>query len=113
MKIFLFFIFILLTISLVLTGCSDGPGNYDALAQCLTEKDIAMYGTEWCSHCKDQKATFGKSFKFVNYVDCDFEKSKCDEAGVRGYPTWKINGVNYPGKQSLSRLAQLSGCELQ
>ena len=98
---------------LVLVGCSNtpsGPSEFDALAQCLTEKGAIMHGTEWCSHCKDQKAEFGNSFQYVNYIDCDKNRGACDAAGVEGYPTWTINGQNYPGKQSLGRLASLTGC---
>ncbi|MBS3137116.1 hypothetical protein J4232_01660 [Candidatus Woesearchaeota archaeon] len=42
------------------------------------------------------------------YVDCDKNRQECLSAGVTGYPTWKINGQNYPGEQSIGRLAQLS-----
>lgn len=107
--IFLLFALIIL---LAINGCSNKPGEYDALAQCLTEKDVVMYGTEWCSHCQNQKKEFGKSFQYIDYVDCDFQKSECDKAGVKGYPTWVIDKTNYPGEQPLYRLASLSGCEL-
>ena len=72
-----------------------------------------MYGTEWCSHCQNQKKEFDSSFQYVNYVDCDKDREKCTEAEIRGYPTWRINGENYPGEQRLERLAVLSGCELR
>lgn len=90
----------------------EGSGEYDEFATCLTEAGVTMYGTEWCSHCKNQKALFGNSFRLVDYVDCDREKQECVNAGVKGYPTWKINGQNYPGEQSFQRLSELSGCEL-
>lgn len=110
-KIIFCFLFILI-ISVVLTGCSRGPGKYDTFAQCLTEKGVKMYGTEWCSHCKNQKKMFGKSFQFVDYIDCDRNKDECLRNGVRGYPTWIIDGEKYPGEQPLYRLASLSGCEV-
>jgi glutaredoxin len=88
------------------------PGSYDDFAKCLTEKGIVMYGTDWCPHCKEQKTQFGKSFSFVDYRNCDFKKEECDAAGVKGYPTWVINGKNYPGTRSLEELAKLSGCNL-
>ena len=56
-----------------------------------------MYGAEWCSHCKNQKKLFGNSFQYVNYVDCDKNSKECKEAGISGYPTWKVNGQNYSG----------------
>ena len=88
-----------------------GPGEYDEFAKYLTAQDIVMYGTEWCSHCKNNKALFGNSFQYVNFVDCDEDRSACSAAGVKGYPTWVVDGQNYPGEQSLERLAQLSGYE--
>jgi len=87
-------------------------GQYDKFAKCLTEKGIKMYGTEWCSYCQKQKNLFGSSFKYVDFVDCDKNRQECLAAGVTGYPTWKINGENYPGLQQLNRLAELSGCGL-
>ncbi|MFH1641783.1 MAG: protein disulfide isomerase family protein [Nanoarchaeota archaeon] len=82
----------------------------DALAQCLTGKGVIMYGTDWCSHCQNQKKLFGSSFQYIDFIDCDQAKSGCDEADIKGYPTWKINNQNYPGEQSIETLARLSGC---
>ena len=107
------FILFILTVSIVLTACSnDEPGDYDNFSQCLTEKGVKMYGTEWCSHCKNQKKTFGNSFQYIDYIDCDENKNECLKAGVQGYPTWVIGGNSYPGEQSLFRLSQLSDCPL-
>ena len=91
-------------------GESGGVGLNDVLAKCLTEKGVKMYGTEWCSYCKKQKEAFGNSFQYIDYIDCDKERSKCTAAGVKGYPTWVISGENYPGVQSFERLSSLSGC---
>tara|TARA_Y100000031_G_C8063697_1_gene311836 strand:- start:228 stop:557 length:330 start_codon:yes stop_codon:yes gene_type:complete len=106
-KIFL----LLVPFLLVLSGCSSS-GDYDEFAQCLTENNIKMYGTEWCSHCQNQKAEFGDSFQYVDYVDCDQSQDQCLSAGIEGYPTWVISGEKYPGEQSLSYLSSLSGCEI-
>jgi|SRR3989344_3087557 len=88
------------------------PGQYDELASCLTEKGVVMYGTDWCPHCKNQKAMFGNSFKKINYVNCDFNVAECKNKGVTGYPTWIINGESYAGEQSLVKLASLTGCSV-
>ncbi len=83
------------------------------LAACLTEKWVKMYGTEWCGHCKNQKALFGESFAQVSYIDCDAERQTCLDAGVRGFPTWiDSNGNQYPGTQQLEKLAEVAGCTL-
>ena len=105
---------VVLMLSLLLVSCG-GPdpsvaGEYDELAKCLTAEGVKMYGTEWCSHCKNQKEAFGSSFQYVDYVDCDDNSAACTAAGVEGYPTWVIDGQKYPGEQALDKLAGLTGC---
>ncbi len=112
LKIVFYFLFVLI-ISVVLTGCSDKPGEYDTFAQCLTENGATMYGTEWCSHCQNQKKAFGKSFQYVDFVDCDFDSDECLRNGVSSYPTWIIDGEKYMGEQPLYRLASLANCTLK
>jgi glutaredoxin len=90
------------------TGKSIEELKVDKFAQYLTSVNATMYGTEWCSHCQNQKKLFGKSFEYINFVDCDWESETCSLKGITGYPTWNINGINYPGEQSFARLAQLT-----
>ena len=87
-------------------------GQYDVFAQCLTDAGVKMYGTEWCSHCQNQKKLFGKSFEFIDYIDCDKNQETCLIEGIQGYPTWKLNKESYTGEQSLEALAQITGCKL-
>ena len=88
-------------------------GEVDSFAQCLTDEGAVMYGTNWCSFCKQQKALFGGSFKHVNYVDCDANRDECTAAGVTGYPTWSVAGELRSGVQSLEVLSSLTGCEIK
>lgn len=99
---------------------SQVPGEYDELAQCLSESGVVMYGAWWCPHCKAQKEEFGKSFKFINYVECasgrasEGQNQKCDDAGIKGYPTWKfVDGTVLEGEQSPNKLAKIVQCETQ
>jgi len=103
---------IILVSSLFFAGCSNTSQDYGPIAKCLTEKGAIMYGTEWCSHCKNQKKAFGQSFEFVNFVDCDAQAQLCSDAGIEGYPTWIIDGKLYPGEQSIERLDHLTDCKL-
>lgn len=107
-------LFSLIIVSILLvTACSSknvAPGLHDLLAACMTANGAVMYGTEWCPHCKNQKEIFGTSFSLIRYIDCDKYRKECVDAGVEGYPTWKINGTNYAGTQSLYFLAEKSGC---
>ncbi|MFH1500983.1 MAG: hypothetical protein ABIE22_03495 [archaeon] len=84
--------------------------DYDSFAQCLTDQGVIMYGSELCGHCKNQKETFGESFKYVTYVECTEQPEAC--AGLRGVPAWDINGEIIYGEQSLEKLAELAGCDL-
>lgn len=55
----------------------SAPGEYDNFAKCLSEKDVKFYGAFWCPNCNDQKALFGKSNKYLNYIEC----STADRSG--------------------------------
>jgi len=94
------------------------PGPYDDFAKCLTQKGFKMYGASWCSHCTDQKTMFGKSFKFVDYVECADPGGggvlqKCKDAGVEKLPTWVVPGDRkIPGVMPMYDLAARSGCAL-
>ena len=85
-----------------------------ALAEHLNESGIVYYGAYWCPHCHDQKQLFGQeAAKKLNYVECDPRGSKaqperCQDAGVRSFPSWEVSGQLYPGVQTLARLADLS-----
>ncbi len=88
-------------------------GQYDAFAQCLTDKGAVMYGANWCSHCQNEKRAFGDSFRHVSYVECTEEPAKCRAAGVEGYPTWLFpDGRRLVGEQGLQKLSSESGCLL-
>lgn len=90
-----------------------GNGTLDKFAKCISLKGATMYGAEWCPHCQEQKKMFGDSFKYVSYVECPENQVLCEQVGIEGYPTWIINGVKYPGAQSLETLKELTGCSLQ
>lgn len=87
--------------------------RYDGFAKCLAEKNIIMYGADWCSHCQNEKKAFGDSFRFVPYVECPDNPQKCLARGVKGYPTWIFpDGRKLEGEQGLENLSRESGCEL-
>lgn len=86
-----------------------------SLAKHLGQTGAKMYGAYWCPHCLEQKELFGKqAFSNVEYVECDPngenpQPKRCQDAGIKSYPTWEINGKLHQGTQSLSELAKLSG----
>ena len=112
---------VLVMVPLLIYALFTSPrgGNYDQLAQCLTEKGATMYGAYWCAHCQNQKRMLGKSFAKSNYIECSLPDGKtqtqeCQEAKIKGYPTWEFSdGSRLEGEVSLEALAQKSGCELK
>tara|TARA_Y100000031_G_C8140961_1_gene347553 strand:+ start:516 stop:944 length:429 start_codon:yes stop_codon:yes gene_type:complete len=85
---------------------AKAPGQYDNLAKCLTEREVVMYGAEWCKYTAEQKTVFGKSFDLLDYKDYT------ENPAVKITPTWVIGGQSYERVQSAERLASLSGCKI-
>ena len=89
----------------------------DDFAKCVSDSGATFYGTYWCPQCDRQRAVFGSSSRYLNYVECayrdsDETKRECKRANVRGYPTWDFgDGTRATGFQSLQRLADRTGCE--
>src|SRR5438128_6831986 len=51
-------------------GFRKRASRLDAFAQCLSAKQAKMYGAYWCPLCADKKEFFGRSFRYISYVDC-------------------------------------------
>jgi hypothetical protein len=95
-----------------------GTTRYDAFAQCLSEKQVKMYGLYWCTHCAEQKEMFGASFKHLTYIECGIKGSKdeeptCKAAGGKNFPTGEFpDGSRKEGTQPLLVLSRQTGCTL-
>jgi hypothetical protein len=92
--------------------------RYDGFAKCLASAQAKMYGLYWCPHCAEQKAMFGKSFRYVPYVECAIKGSRelapaCTAAGVKLFPSWQF-GSNPPveGVFPMQELGDKTGCSL-
>jgi ABC-type lipoprotein release transport system permease subunit len=92
-----------LVIIALIVNSALSPGKYDEFAKCLTEKGAVMYGEDWCRYTNAQKAMFGKSFKYIKYVQ---------KPDIKVRPTWVINGKTYETVQSFERLSALTGCKI-
>jgi hypothetical protein len=86
------------------------------LAKHLTRSGAKIYGAYWCPHCYEQKQLFGKeAWQQIDRIECaedaiDKPQPKlCEQAGIKGFPTWSIDGKLNPGVKKLSQLAQLTG----
>ncbi len=95
-----------------------GPGQYDELAQCLTDKGVKFYGAFWCPHCRDQKKIFGNSAKLLPYVECSTPDASgqlqvCIDKKIQGYPTWELaDGTLVTRLMSPQELADKTECSL-
>jgi hypothetical protein len=94
-------------------------GKYDAFATCIAQSGATFYGAFWCPHCQAQKAEFGSSAHLLPYVECSTPDGQsqtqvCKDKGIVEYPTWQFAGATTttPGVESLSDLAQKTGCPL-
>jgi len=96
----------------------SGPAELDGFAQCLKDKGAIFYGAFWCPHCQKQKEMFGRSVKYLNYVECSTPDGKsqlafCKEKDITGYPTWVfIDGSRKTGEIPLKELAEKTQCSL-
>ncbi len=91
--------------------------RYDAFAQCLTAKQVKMYGLYWCTHCAEQERMFGSSFQYVTYIECGVKGSRqeapeCVQAQVKNFPTWEFSGTRHEGVLPLRDISERSGCGL-
>ena len=93
-------------------------GQYDGFAQCLNSKGLKFYGTFWCPHCNNEKALFGSSMKYMNYIECsnkDMTQTEvCKKAGIQSYPTWEFaSGSRLTGEVPFEKLSEMTGCPLK
>ena len=85
------------------------------LAKYLNDKGVVKYSAYWCTNCLNQSELFGKkAYKELNVVECarDGVNSKtqlCIDKGIKGFPTWEINGKLILGVLSLKELSKLTG----
>lgn len=113
-------IFGLIVIGLIAWGvwAARQPGKYDDFAKCLGDKGAKFYGAFWCPHCQNQKGMFGKSKKYLPYIECSLPSGSgqtdiCKEQKIDGYPTWEFaDGSREGGEVVLSRLSEKTGCAL-
>jgi len=85
-----------------------------ALARHLKQVGVIEYVAYWCPHCYEQKQLFGKeAYGELNSVECAADAKNgqpqvCKDAGVQGFPSWKINGKLMSGVKTLPELADLT-----
>lgn len=97
---------------------NNAPAKLDTFAECLKDKGAVFYGAFWCPHCQNQKEMFGRSVRFLNYVECSTPDGNaqlqiCKDKKIDGYPTWEFaDGSREGGEVALTKLAEKTKCEL-
>lgn len=102
----------------VVVSAGKNSEKYTGFAQCLADKGVKFYGAFWCSHCQEQKASFGAASRYLPYVECSnpdrSQNEICNAAGIRNlYPTWVFpDGTRHEGGITFKQLAEKSSCSL-
>ncbi|MBR9706549.1 hypothetical protein GOV14_05925 [Candidatus Pacearchaeota archaeon] len=88
-----------------------GDGNIDDFVTCLADAGFLIYGANWCGYTKQLVESFG-GFDVVApiYVECTEQSEVCNNQGITGYPTIKINGIQFGGGRSFASFAQATEC---
>jgi hypothetical protein len=103
-------ILIIAGIIIYLKSNNSGGGVSADLAKCIGAHS-QLYVQLGCEFCAKQEALFGNSsYQYLNSTDCFYNQQICNQEGIQGTPTWIINGTQYVGVQSISKLKQLTGC---
>jgi len=85
----------------------EHPETSEKIAKCIGENS-ELYIQLGCNACKNQEDMFGENKKYLNIIDCWFERDKC--SNIEYTPTWIIKGEKYIGVHSFEELKELTGC---
>ena len=77
------------------------------IVKCIGQNS-KLYVQLGCHACESQEEIFGENYKYLDVVDCFYERDKCSE--IKYTPTWIIKGEEYVGVQSIEKLKELVGC---
>jgi len=91
----------------VLVLTRSHPDTSEEFAKCVGEKSV-LYTQKGCHACEYQESLFGDNYEYLTVIDCWVEQEKC--LGIRGTPTWIINGEEYLGARTIEQLKEITGC---
>ena len=95
---------------------NNGDLNYGLkeFNDCLAQKGIVIYGSEWCPACQALIQTLGgKEATASVYVECTQNQERCGAEAKTGFvPEIQFNGEVYQGSRSIQDLAELTGCKI-
>lgn len=93
-------------LALIVTNISPKETTKE-IAMCIG-RNSELYIQLGCHACSIQEEVFGENYKYLNVIDCFFEKEKCHN--ITYTPTWIIKGKEYVGVQKIEKLRELTGC---
>lgn len=97
--------------------------DYTAVAQCLTEKGVYMYGAKFCPSCAKVKRDFGPAYDSLAYLECDprFGEGnvveRCIARDIKKTPSFLLETPDgevldeLVGAHSPEKIAEYFGCE--
>jgi hypothetical protein len=100
-------ILIVFIVFLIVYDFNKSEGTTKEIAKCIGENSL-LYTQLGCHACEIQEKMFGENYKYLEIVDCFYEREKC--VGIEATPTWKIKEKLYRGVQSIEDLQELTGC---
>ncbi len=118
-------VILVVAFAFLVSGCApketaEESPEISALAKCLTEKGVFMYGSFTCSICEREKELFGPSFKHITEIEChprgkNPETDRCLKMDIAKTPTWILEKDGQAldrleGYQPFEALAEFSGC---
>ena len=86
---------------------NQNPNTDAKTAKCIGKNSV-LYVQLGCHDCETQENLFGENYKYLNVVDCFYEKEKCTR--ITRTPTWEIQGVQFKGVQSIEELKKMARC---
>ena len=95
-------------------------GPYDNFIICLKASGARFYGNYANADSLRQMSFFGDSLPILErsgiYLECNSrgpnpQVKKCQDNGIKIYPTWIIEEKQYPGIMGLNKLEELTGCK--
>ncbi len=89
------------------------PENINEFVACLADNGFKLYGADWCPYCQQVVDMFG-GYDVVGpiYVECTENEDLCRQEGISGYPTIRVNGVDYTGQRTLEGFGAKTNCLL-
>ncbi|MFW5847020.1 MAG: hypothetical protein ACOCUU_02560 [Nanoarchaeota archaeon] len=104
---------IIIFVILLAIGIINFPEDSETLekeaAKCIGDNSV-LYVQVGCHYCDIQEEMFGENIDYLNIFLCNNNWTKCNNAEIKGTPSWKINEKLYTGVQSIEKLKSLTGC---